>query len=136
MQAFVSFSFGQSEGDGTLPVAGYCPRTQVVETSLLPGRVLASLADLNSQPTNWLPRADRCTHRTVRALSESDRIDADRARVLPPVGSPGWWRPSPCLPCGPVVRFGLNADRMNQFLPAPQVQQRDRERVGPVERGT
>ena len=76
-----------------------------LETSFLPGRVFASPTDFNVQLEDWLRRANRRVHRTLQARP-ADRIDADRAGMLPlpPVDPPGWWRTSLRLPRDHYVR--------------------------------
>jgi hypothetical protein len=52
------------------------------ETSFMPGRLFASPADFNEQFTDWLQIANARTVRTLKA-SSAQRIDADRAAILP-----------------------------------------------------
>jgi transposase len=60
---------------------------QFLETSFVPGRHFASIADFNSQLRDWLPMANARTVRSLRA-KPVDRISADRAAMLPVPPSP------------------------------------------------
>jgi DNA replication protein DnaC len=53
-----------------------------LETSFLPGRSFASPADFNAQLTAWLVLVNQ-RHRRVLGCAPADRIDADRAAMLP-----------------------------------------------------
>ena len=59
---------------------------QYLETSFLPGRTFASMADFNGQLAGWLPLANNRHHR-IFECRPSDRIAEDRAAMmaLPPV---------------------------------------------------
>lgn len=59
---------------------------QYLETSFLPGRTFASMADFNAQLAEWLVRANNRHHRIIECRP-SDRIAEDRAAMmaLPPV---------------------------------------------------
>ncbi|MFF3874114.1 hypothetical protein [Streptomyces sp. NPDC001978] len=69
----------------------------------------ASPTDFNIQLADWLSKANRRIHRTLKARP-SDRINADTARMLPipPVDPPGWWRSSLRLPRDHYVRLDTN----------------------------
>lgn len=77
-----------------------------LETSFLPGRVFASLADFNIQLADWLTMANRRIHRTLQARP-ADRLEADRCQMLalPPIAPPGWWKASLRLPRDHYVRL-------------------------------
>jgi hypothetical protein len=67
-------------------------RNGYFETSFLPGRSFASPMDFNAQFTGWLERANSRVVRTIKARP-SDRIEADRAAMLPLPAIPpplGW----------------------------------------------
>jgi transposase len=59
---------------------------QYLETSFLPGRTFASMADFNAQLAEWLPLANNRHHRTI-GCRPTDLIAEDRAAMmaLPPV---------------------------------------------------
>jgi hypothetical protein len=59
---------------------------QYLETSFLPGRAFASMADFNAQLAGWLVRANNRYHRIIECRP-SDRIAEDRAAMmaLPPI---------------------------------------------------
>jgi transposase len=80
-----------------------------LETSFLPGRTFASPADFNAQLTDWLALANQ-RHRRVLGCAPADRIDADRAAMLPlpPVAPPTGWRSSLRLPRDHYVRLDSN----------------------------
>lgn len=61
-----------------------------LETSFLPGQVLASPTDFNIQLADWLTKADRRLNRTLQARP-SEPIEEDKARMLTlqPVDPPG-----------------------------------------------
>ena len=70
-----------------------------LETSFLPGRVFTSPADFNAQLAGWLAVANQRPRR-VLGCAPADRIDADRAAMLPlpPVAPPTGWHSSLRLP--------------------------------------
>jgi transposase len=80
-----------------------------LETSFLPGRVFASPADFNAQLTGWLMLANQ-RHRRVLGCAPADRIDADRAAMLPlpPVAPVTGWHTSLRLPRDHYVRLDGN----------------------------
>ncbi len=57
-----------------------------LETSFLPGRRFSSPQDFNAQLGDWLPKANRRVHQTLRCRP-IDRLDEDRAAMMgfPPV---------------------------------------------------
>lgn len=55
---------------------------QYFETSFMPGRSFTSPADFNDQLTEWLPRANSRTVRSLKARPV-DLIDRDKAGMLP-----------------------------------------------------
>jgi transposase len=80
-----------------------------LETSFLPGRSFASPADFNAQLGGWLALANQ-RHRRALGCAPSDRIDADRAAMLPlpPVTPATGWRASLRLPRDHYVRLDSN----------------------------
>jgi hypothetical protein len=76
---------------------------------VLPGRSFASPADFNAQLDDWLQVANR-RHRRVLGCAPVDRIDADRAGMLPlpPVAPATGWRSSLRLPRDHYVRLDGN----------------------------
>jgi transposase len=80
-----------------------------LETSFLPGRTFTSPADFNAQLARWLPLANRRWHRAL-GCARADRIDADRAAMLPlpPVAPATGWRASLRLPRDHYVRLDAN----------------------------
>jgi transposase len=80
-----------------------------LETSFLPGRVFASPADFNAQLSGWLVLANQ-RHRRVLGCAPADRIDADRAAMLPlpPVAPATGWHRSLRLPRDHYVRLDGN----------------------------
>jgi transposase len=78
-------------------------------TSFLPGRSFTSPADFNAQLSDWLVLANQ-RHRRVLGCSPADRIDADRAAMLPlpPVAPVTGWRSSLRLPRDHYVRLDGN----------------------------
>nr|WP_277351243.1 IS21 family transposase [Micromonospora sp. HNM0581] len=65
-----------------------------LETSFLPGRRFASMADFDAQLTDWIARANTRPRRALDGARPSDRIGADRDAMtaLPPVDAAvlGW----------------------------------------------
>jgi transposase len=80
-----------------------------LETSFLPGRVFASPADFNAQLSDWLALVNQ-RQRRVLGCAPADRIQADRAAMLPlpPVAPPTGWRSSLRLPRDHYVRLDSN----------------------------
>ena len=79
------------------------------ETSFMPGRFFSSPADFNTQFTDWLNRANTRLVRTIKA-SPTDRLDADRAAMLPlpPIPIHLGWRNSIRLGRDYYVRLDTN----------------------------
>jgi transposase len=80
-----------------------------LETSFLPGRSFHSPADFNAQLGDWLGLANQ-RHRRALGCAPVDRIDADRAAMLPlpPVAPPIGWQASMRLPRDHYVRLDGN----------------------------
>ena len=80
-----------------------------LETSFLPGRTFSSPADFNAQLAGWLTLANQ-RHRRVLGCAPADRIEADRAAMLPlpPVVPQTGWRSSLRLPRDHYVRLDSN----------------------------
>jgi transposase len=80
-----------------------------LERSFLPGRTFASPGDFNAQLQGWLARVNR-RHRRVLGCAPAERIDADRAAMLPlpPVAPVTGWRASVRLPRDHYVRLDGN----------------------------
>jgi len=80
-----------------------------LETSFLPGRSFSSPADFNAQLGDWLALVNQRT-RPVLGCAPADRIDADRAAMLPlpPVAPITGWRSSLRLPRDHYVRLDSN----------------------------
>jgi transposase len=80
-----------------------------LETSFLPGRVFASPADFNTQLADWLALVNQRPRR-VLGCAPADRIEADRAGMLPlpPVAPQTGWRSSLRLPRDHYVRLDAN----------------------------
>jgi transposase len=80
-----------------------------LETSFLPGRSFASPADFNAQLTAWLVLVNQ-RHRRVLGCAPADRIDADRAAMLPlpPVAPVTGWHTSLRLPRDHYIRLDSN----------------------------
>jgi transposase len=80
-----------------------------LETSFLPGRTFASPAAFNTQLAGWTELANQ-RHRRVLGCAPVDRIDADRAAMLPlpPVAPVTGWRSSLRLPRDHYVRLDSN----------------------------
>jgi transposase len=80
-----------------------------LETSFLPGRTFSSPADFNAQLADWLVLVNQ-RQRRVLGCAPADRIDADRAAMLPlpPVAPPTGWHSSLRLPRDHYVRLDSN----------------------------
>jgi transposase len=80
-----------------------------LETSFLPGRTFSSPGDFNAQLGDWLALINQRPRR-VLGCAPADRIDADRAAMLPlpPVAPPTGWRASLRLPRDHYVRLDAN----------------------------
>jgi transposase len=80
-----------------------------LETSFLPGRVFASPADFNAQLADWLALANQ-RQRRVLGCTPTDRIDADRAAMLPlpPVAPVTGWASTLRLPRDHYIRLDSN----------------------------
>jgi transposase len=80
-----------------------------LETSFLPGRSFASPADFNAQLVDWLVLVNQ-RRRRVLGCAPADRIEADRAAMLPlpPVAPVTGWRSSLRLPRDHYVRLDSN----------------------------
>jgi transposase len=80
-----------------------------LETSFLPGRTFHSPADFNAQLGDWLALVNQ-RRRRVLGCAPADRIEADRAGMLPlpPVAPVTGWRSSLRLPRDHYVRLDSN----------------------------
>jgi transposase len=80
-----------------------------LETSFLPGRTFASPADFNAQLGDWLARVNQRPRR-VLGCAPADRIEADRAAMLPlpPVAPATGWANTLRLPRDHYVRLDAN----------------------------
>jgi len=80
-----------------------------LETSFLPGRTFASPEDFNAQLADWLAGVNQRPRR-VLGCAPADRIEADRAAMLPlpPVAPVTGWRSSLRLPRDHYVRLDSN----------------------------
>jgi transposase len=80
-----------------------------LETSFLPGRSLTSPADFNAQLADWLVLVNQRPRR-VLGCAPADRIEADRAAMLPlpPVAPVTGWHSSLRLPRDHYVRLDGN----------------------------
>jgi transposase len=80
-----------------------------LETSFLPGRSFTSPADFNAQLAAWLVVANQ-RHRRVLGCAPADRIQADRAAMLPlpPVAPVTGWHASLRLPRDHYIRLDSN----------------------------
>src|SRR5829696_8051937 len=80
-----------------------------LKTSLLPGRTFSSPADFNAQLAGWLVLVNQRPRR-VLGCAPADRIEADRAAMLPlpPVAPPTGWRASLRLPRDHYIRLDAN----------------------------
>jgi len=79
------------------------------ETSFLPGRTFTSVADFNTQLTEWLVKANRRHHRSL-GCKPADRWATDLAAMLalPPVTPTLGWRTTTRLPRDHYVRLDSN----------------------------
>jgi transposase len=80
-----------------------------LETSFLPGRTFSSPADFNAQLDDWLAVVNQRPRR-VLGCAPADRIQADRAAMLPlpPVAPVTGWRSSLRLPRDHYLRLDSN----------------------------
>jgi transposase len=80
-----------------------------LETSFLPSRSFSSPADFNAQLGDWLTLANQRSRR-VLGCAPADRIEADRAAMLPlpPVAPVTGWHSSLRLPRDHYVRLDAN----------------------------
>src|SRR5215207_1904005 len=80
-----------------------------LETSFLPGRVFASPVDFNAQLGDWLALVNQ-RRRRVLGCAPTDRVEADRAAMLPlpPVAPATGWRSALRLPRDHYVRLDAN----------------------------
>jgi transposase len=80
-----------------------------LESSFLPGRSFCSPADFNAQLGDWLALVNQRPRR-VLGCAPADRIEADRAAMLPlpPVAPVTGWRSSLRLPRDHYVRLDSN----------------------------
>jgi transposase len=80
-----------------------------LETSFLPGRSFSSPADFNAQLDDWLAVVNQRPRR-VLGCAPADRIEADRAAMLPvpPVAPVTGWRSSLRLPRDHYIRLDSN----------------------------
>jgi transposase len=80
-----------------------------LETSFLPGRSFISPADFNAQLADWLVLVNQ-RRRRVLGCAPTDRIEADRAGMLPlpPVAPVTGWRSALRLPRDHYVRLDSN----------------------------
>jgi transposase len=102
-----------------------------LETSFLPGRSFHSPADFNAQLSDWLVVANQ-RHRRVLSCAPVDRIDADRAAMLPlpPVAPVTGWQTSLRPPRDHYVRLDGNDYSVHPAVVGRRVEVRaDLERV-------
>jgi transposase len=80
-----------------------------LETSFLPGRSFSSPVDFNAQLGDWLAVVNQRPRR-VLGCAPADRIEADRAAMLPlpPIAPVTGWRSSLRLPRDHYVRLDAN----------------------------
>jgi len=80
-----------------------------LETSFLPGRSFSSPADFNTQLADWLVLVNQ-RRRRVLGCAPADRVDTDRAAMLPlpPVAPVTGWQASLRLPRDHYVRLDSN----------------------------
>jgi transposase len=79
-----------------------------LETSFLPGRRFAGVADFDAQLVEWIARVNGRPRRALDGAAPADRIGADRAAmsVLPPIGADAiGWRHSVRLPRDHYIRL-------------------------------
>jgi transposase len=102
-----------------------------LETSFLAGRTFSSPADFNAQLGDWLVLANQ-RHRRVLGCAPVDRIDADRAAMLPlpPVAPVTGWHSALRLPRDHYVRLDGNDYSVHPAVVGHRVEVRaDLERV-------
>jgi transposase len=102
-----------------------------LETSFLPGRSFHSPADLNAQLSDWLVLANQ-RHRRVLGCAPTDRIEADRAAMLPlpPVAPVTGWHSALRLPRDHYIRLDGNDYSVHPAVVGRRVEVRaDLERV-------
>ncbi|HKZ24307.1 MAG TPA: IS21 family transposase [Acidimicrobiia bacterium] len=87
-----------------------------LETSFLPGRSFADMADFNRQLAVWLKRANQRIHGTTR-VRPSEAIFEDRAAMMafPPVLPDPSWRHTIRLPRDHYVRVDTNDYSVNPW---------------------
>ena len=87
-----------------------------LETSFLPGRSFADMADFNRQLAGWLRRANQRIHGTTR-VRPSEAIFEDRAAMMafPPVLPDPSWRHTIRLPRDHYVRVDTNDYSVNPW---------------------
>jgi transposase len=105
-----------------------------LETSFLPGRSFSSPADFNAQLGDWLGRVNQRPRR-VLGCAPTDRIEADRAAMLPlpPVAPVTGWASTLRLPRDHYVRLDANDYSVHPAAVGRRVEVRadlDRVRVG------
>lgn len=79
-----------------------------LETSFLPGRRFADVADFNTQLSKWISRVNARPRRALDGAAAADRIGADRAAmaILPPIDAATiGWRNTVRLPRDHYVRL-------------------------------
>jgi transposase len=102
-----------------------------LETSFLPGRSFSSPADFNAQLGDWLALVNQ-RRRRVLGCAPADRIDADRAGMLPlpPVAPVTGWHRSLRLPRDHYLRLDSNDYSVHPAVVGRRVEIRaDLERV-------
>ncbi len=102
-----------------------------LETSFLPGRTFRSPADFNAQLHDWLALVNQ-RQRRVLGCAPADRIEADRAAMLPlpPVAPVTGWRSSLRLPRDHYIRLDSNDYSVHPAVVGRRVEIRaDLERV-------
>jgi transposase len=102
-----------------------------LETSFLPGRTFSSPADFNAQLHDWLALVNQ-RQRRVLGCAPADRIEADRAAMLPlpPVAPVTGWRSSLRLARDHYIRLDSNDYSVHPAVVGRRVEIRaDLERV-------